>query len=786
MLVNWDSVAYASGYTVYWATAPGIDLATAATVETTGTSTGQTGLTNGTTYYYAVVARNSRGRSAPSAEVSATPRPGPTPPPAPVNLVATGGDGQVSLRWFSVATADSYRLYWATASGVTPQNGAAIDVNAVFYTHTGRRNGTRYYYVVTALNEGGEGPPSAEASALPQAVGDLLAPRNLIAMAGDGMVTLTWEPVERATSYTLYWSTGPGVTRDTGTAIAGVLFPYDHGGRSNGTRYHYVVAARDAAGESAASNEASALPRSVAATEVEPNDELDPALEDLTTFYRIGLANPCSSQQTIAGTVAGAERPDIDWFRVLVTQDGMLSATLTPQGAPSGVDLDLALIDPASLFPYGFGYGRRSSSSESVALPVYAGNAYFALVHDFEWAGQDADYTLALALTPAALEPADNNDAPTLATEIAAIGPASRLTISHTISHAADVDWYTVSRLDPDLSYAISLTPAPGRSYSIFRYSQRPTASPRWWVESGPYIAPPVDEPTGASVEYETGPVFFAVVGSVKDRPAAGGAFEQTRFFDAARPYALDLRSSPASPRSVVASSPAVGELQIRWDPASGAASYNVRCDVESGVNTAGGCRLGPAVTTTAFHYLAYTGGHFYCAVAAVNDVGQSHGSAEVDAVVAAGPARYLETFDGQSLPAGWAELDLSGTAAHWQVGDNGGTTRPFDGTAFLFADTRTEPTAIYARLVTAPIALPDGATRLGFNSLRSSSQSVAAVEISVGGSPWISLEIPLLAGCWEFTSVDIAAFAGQTVRFGFSYDGEGYDYWQIDNLAVW
>lgn len=783
--LSWDSVAYASTYTIYWATATGIDVGTAAAVTTSSASYQQTGLTNGTSYFYVVTASNSSGQSAASAEVSATPQAGPTVPPAPTNLVAVGGDGYVTLYWDSVGDASGYRIYWATASGVTPQSSTPIEIAGTTFSHSGRQNGTRYYYVVTAFNSAGESAPSAEASAQPLASGGLAAPTHLVAMAGDGVVTLTWESVVGATAYTLYWSLDPHVTRSTGSAIASVTAPHDHSGRSNGTRYYYVVTASDGSGESAESNEVSAIPRAVSATEVEPNDELDPTTADLATFYSVGLANPCPPSHSLSGTVSGASKPDIDWFRIAVIEDGMLTVTLTPQGSPAGVDLDLQLLDATSMFPYGFGYSRRSGSSEQVVLPVHAGNSYYALVHDFEWSGADAGYTLGVSFAAATLDPADDNDVPPLATELTAVGPAAQLAISHTIGHAADVDWYQVSRLDPDLYYAVALTPAPERAYAIYQYTHDPAQTPQWLVENGPSDAPAVDEETTATVSYQEGHVYFAINGALKQRPVVAGPAEQ-RFYDPDHMYVLHIAASPASPRNVVASSPQAGQLRLRWDPSTGASSYNVYCNVQPGVTRDDGGLYGEAISTTTFHYLAYTGGHFYCIVSARNATGESRGSAEVDAVVNAGATSYLEPFSGTGLPAGWSETDLSGSTVHWAVGNNGGDTVAFDGSAFLYADTRVDGTVLNARLATAPIALPANATRLGFNSLHSSSFASVEVLISTDGTTWNPLGVPLRTRVWEFTSVDIAAFAGQSVRFAFSYNANSYDFWQIDNLAVW
>lgn len=73
--------------------------------------------------------------------------------------------GVIDLSWSASARTSSYNLYWSTAPGVTPATGERIPVAALGYSHTGRSASTTYYYVLTAVNEAGESPPSAEAGA---------------------------------------------------------------------------------------------------------------------------------------------------------------------------------------------------------------------------------------------------------------------------------------------------------------------------------------------------------------------------------------------------------------------------------------------------------------------------------------------------------------------------------------------------------------------------------------------------------------------------------------------
>ncbi|MCZ6690314.1 MAG: delta-60 repeat domain-containing protein [Planctomycetota bacterium] len=90
------------------------------------------------------------------------------------------------------------------------------------------------------------------------------APTGLSATTtGAGELRLDWNVVAGATSYDLYMSTSPGVTKATGSLIAGVFPPHPLSGLANGTTYYFVATAIDTAGgtpESLASTEALGVP----------------------------------------------------------------------------------------------------------------------------------------------------------------------------------------------------------------------------------------------------------------------------------------------------------------------------------------------------------------------------------------------------------------------------------------------------------------------------------------------------------------------------------------------
>ena len=207
-----DGGSPVTGYIIYKGTSPGGETGTPVNGSpVTATSHTVTGLTNGTTYYFKVVAINAAGLSPPSEEASAkllivpssTP-PSSTPPstatpstatpstttpsttpastaPAfapPTGLAAAAGDTQVRLSWTAPvsdggSSVISYNVYVTAAPGVqgATKKGTTASNDV---TVTNLTNGTVYYFMVTAVNaNGNESPFSTEVSAEPVAATEL-------------------------------------------------------------------------------------------------------------------------------------------------------------------------------------------------------------------------------------------------------------------------------------------------------------------------------------------------------------------------------------------------------------------------------------------------------------------------------------------------------------------------------------------------------------------------------------------------------------------------------------
>lgn len=158
--LSWSAVNGASSYRVKRATTSGGPYTTVQSNLTT-TNFINTGLTNGTTYYFVVSALNATGESANSAQASATPAAAAQVPAAPTGVTATAGNTQVALGWNAVTGATGYKVYRGGTVVGSPTTNS--------FTNTGLTNGTTYSFQVSAVNAAGEGTKSLSVSATPTA-----------------------------------------------------------------------------------------------------------------------------------------------------------------------------------------------------------------------------------------------------------------------------------------------------------------------------------------------------------------------------------------------------------------------------------------------------------------------------------------------------------------------------------------------------------------------------------------------------------------------------------------
>jgi fibronectin type 3 domain-containing protein len=278
LTVSWDAVAGADSYEVYYSTGSTAPSVPGENVVITGYSATISGLTNGTTYYVWVKAKNAAGISPYSDSVRGKPLATPKSP-----TVIASASGTLTVSWEAAASAESYEVYYGTSQ--TPPETPTRTVTTLSTTLTGLADGTTYYVWVKAKNQYGASGFSPIASGKP--------------LGGMGTVTVTpsyealivsWDAVAGADSYEVYYSTAPSepgenvVITGTSATISGL---------DNGTIYYVWVKAKNAIGVSPYSERASGTPSVLAVPPEAPN----------TPVISIGNAQLTVSWTEVANTL---------------------------------------------------------------------------------------------------------------------------------------------------------------------------------------------------------------------------------------------------------------------------------------------------------------------------------------------------------------------------------------------------------------------------------------------------------------------------------------------------
>jgi hypothetical protein len=231
---------------------PATPTAGTAVYDASGTSTLNTGLTNGTLYYYAAFAYDSSGNFATGAVTNGTPADAVAPGPI-TGFASTPGDGQNLLAWTNPGDADFSNVVIRRSTAGYPANPAAGSAvySGVGTSHadTGLVNGTTYYYSAFARDTSNNFSGAAQTSGTPV---DVTPPGPVTAFtinSSSGQNQLGWtnptapdfQAVTIRRSLSDYPDTpSAGIPVYTGSGTA-----FNDTGLINGTTYYYAVFAYD-------------------------------------------------------------------------------------------------------------------------------------------------------------------------------------------------------------------------------------------------------------------------------------------------------------------------------------------------------------------------------------------------------------------------------------------------------------------------------------------------------------------------------------------------------------
>jgi fibronectin type 3 domain-containing protein len=241
--LDWMPFPGAIQYAIWMTTdlSAGPSTATPPTRTTVDTYSTFTGLTNGTTYYFWVMAGNGDVGPHNSTIISNVVAVAPGIPvlPAPQHIKAVPVDNGVELIWEPVAGATSYGIYRVSASAT--QYFLVDGTVDRFWTNRNLINGQWYAFVVVARDANGVGGIPSRRAALYPGLSPSLNATAMWARPESGRITLEWLPIERASWYYLSMSPEAGAPPGSGepTTVSTFDTSYAFEGLSDGVAYYF-------------------------------------------------------------------------------------------------------------------------------------------------------------------------------------------------------------------------------------------------------------------------------------------------------------------------------------------------------------------------------------------------------------------------------------------------------------------------------------------------------------------------------------------------------------------
>jgi hypothetical protein len=315
--VNWTPVEGALSYEVWTDETGNPANAQKYGADVSGASVTLTGLTNETTYYIWVKAKNNIGTSEFSPRADGTPSASAATPATPESApTVIPGYNQLSISWQAVEGANSYEVWAGTDPNPTIAAKRGNDATGLSSVITGLTNGTAYYVWVKAKNAVGTSNFSPMATGTPSA--STIAPQAPAIPSvsiGNGQITVTWEAVEGAAAYEVWTGTANNSSsaaqngEDVSDSLSGTI-----SGLTNGTTYYIWIKAKNAVGTSGFSPVAVGKPiaNATALTLSAGNGQLSVSwtaiagADQYEVFFGTGINPPESAAQTLTAPATSA------------------------------------------------------------------------------------------------------------------------------------------------------------------------------------------------------------------------------------------------------------------------------------------------------------------------------------------------------------------------------------------------------------------------------------------------------------------------------------------------
>jgi len=173
-------------------------------------------------------------------------------PTAPGTITVVAADSQLAATWGAVTNATLYQVYYSTKEDVTFAEQIAV-VSSANCVLSGLTNGTTYFIWVKAQNGMGTSDYSPVGSGTPaKAVTAPNAPFLLTLTPSTDSITVSWEAVEGATAYEVWYGTedNSGTASKYGDDVTDTL-TYAISGLEEGKTYFVWLKAKNSAGVSA-------------------------------------------------------------------------------------------------------------------------------------------------------------------------------------------------------------------------------------------------------------------------------------------------------------------------------------------------------------------------------------------------------------------------------------------------------------------------------------------------------------------------------------------------------